>query len=187
MNDMEFLNRYFDEYKKLMFEPNVYSSLSEFKELAISVRNNGKKLIFSGNGASAAISAHGAVDFTKQGGVRGITFNEADLITCFANDYGYDHWVEKAVQMYGDEGDVLVLISVSGTSPSVVNAAKYAKNNGMKVVTFTGKKVNNDLKLLGDINFWVNSSAYNIVECIHMSWITTVIDMVIGKSEYSVS
>ena len=82
--------------------------------------------------------------------------------------------------------NVLVLISVSGTSPSVVEAAKYAQKIGMKVVTFTGKDSDNALKALGDINFWVDSAAYNIVECIHMMWLTTAIDLVIGEAEYSV-
>lgn len=186
MNDTKFLQDYFAEYQKLAFSEDNYSLLVAFKELALEVKSKGNKLMFAGNGASAAISAHGAVDFTKQGGVRGVTFNEADLITCFANDYGYDQWMAKAVEFYGDEGDVVVLTSVSGTSPSVVNAADYAKANNMKVVTFTGKLENNTLKQLGDINFWVDSSAYNIVEGIHMMWLTTVIDLVIGKSEYSV-
>lgn len=182
----KFLNEYFQTYKDLAFEKEVFSQIEDFAELAKSVKKNNKKLMFAGNGASAAIAAHGAVDFTKQGGVRAVTFNEADLITCFANDYGYDRWMEKSVEFYGDEGDTLVLISVSGTSPSVVEAAKYAKNNGMNVVTFSGKSSDNDLKKLGDINFWVDSSAYNIVECIHMIWLTTAIDLVIGKAEYSV-
>jgi len=186
MNDVNFLRKYFDEYKRLTFEEQTFDSLIEFKELALDIKSKKLKMMFAGNGASAAISAHGAVDFTKQGGVRAVTFNEADLITCFANDFGYDHWMANAVKFYGDEGDVVVLISVSGTSPSVVEAAKYAKINGMKVVTFTGKDGNNPLRQLGDINFWVNSRAYNIVEGIHMIWLTTVIDLVIGKSEYDV-
>jgi len=186
MSDITFLNGYFDEYKRLAFNDEIYANLIAFKELALEVKSNGCKMMFAGNGASAAISAHGAVDFTKQGGVRGITFNEADLITCFANDYGYDLWMAKAVEFYGDEGDVLVLTSVSGTSPSVVEAAKFAKSKGMKVVTFSGKTADNALRQLGDINFWVDSRAYNIVEGIHMMWLTTVVDLVIGKAEYSV-
>jgi D-sedoheptulose 7-phosphate isomerase len=182
----QFLTEYFATYKALAFEESVFTPIEEFAELAKATRDLGKKLMFAGNGASAAIAAHGAVDFTKQGGVRAVTFNEADLITCFANDYGYDRWMEKSVEFYGDEGDVVVLISVSGTSPSVVEAAKYAKRNGMKVVTFSGKTPDNDLRQLGDINFWVDSAAYNIVECIHMIWLTTAIDLVIGKAEYSV-
>jgi len=186
MNDIAFLNEYFDEYKNLAFNDDTYKDLIKFKELALSIKSSGKKMMFAGNGASAAISAHGAVDFTKQGGVRSVTFNEADLITCFANDYGYDFWMAKAVEFYGDAGDVVVLTSVSGSSPSVVEAAKLAKSKGMKVVTFSGKTADNALRQLGDINFWVDSRAYNIVEGIHMMWMTTVVDLVIGKSEYSV-
>lgn len=186
MSDTVFLNDYFREYQALAFERSIYSDLIAFKNLALKVKANGKKMMFVGNGASAAISAHGAVDFTKQAGVRGITFNEADLITCFANDYGYDKWMAKCVEFYGDDGDILVVTSVSGASPSVVEAAKYAKSRGMKVVTFSGKTADNELRQLGDINFWVDSRAYNIVEGIHMMWLTAVVDLVIGKAEYSV-
>ena len=45
----------------------------------------------------------------------------------------------------------------------------------------------NSLKLIGDINFWVDSHAYNVVECIHMIWLTTAIDAIIGKAVYEVS
>ena len=72
-------------------------------------------------------SRHVSVDFTKVGGVRTINFNEADLITCFANDYGYENWVSKALEFYGDDGDLVILISSSGTSKNIVNAAKNAK------------------------------------------------------------
>ncbi|KQW31326.1 phosphoheptose isomerase [Rhizobium sp. Root274] len=182
----DWLNDYFDEYKRLTFDQKHYGELIAFAELARTIKAQSRKMMFAGNGASAAIAAHGSVDFTKQGGVRAVNFNEADLITCFANDYGYDKWMAKSVEFYGDAGDAVVLISVSGTSPSVVEAAKYAKANGMTVVTFTGKQETNALKQLGDINFWVDSHAYNIVECIHMIWLTAAVDMVIGKAEYSV-
>ena len=56
----------------------------------------GKKVIIAGNGGSAAMASHVAVDFTKAAGIRAINFNEADLITCFSNDYGYEHWVAQA-------------------------------------------------------------------------------------------
>ena len=79
------------------------------------------------------------------------------------------------------------MVSVSGESPNIIEAAKYAKSRKVKVVTFTGKSANNSLKSLGDHNFWVDSDAYNIVEGIHMIWITTVVDMIIGNSVYSVS
>jgi D-sedoheptulose 7-phosphate isomerase len=183
----EFYDLYFEDYRNLAFNEQIYPFLDEFAQLAKKIRSTDKKLIFTGNGASAAISAHGAVDFTKQAKVRSITFNEADLITCFSNDYGYENWMSKSIEAYYEKGDAAVLISVSGESPSIVNAAKTAKSLGMDVVTFTGRSSGNALKNLGDINFWVDSNAYNIVECIHMIWLTTVIDVVVGKAVYEVS
>jgi len=182
-----FYTTYYDKYFKLMFSEDIEKKFEEFKELAVNIKSNKNKLIFAGNGASASISAHGAVDFTKQAGVRSITFSDANMITAFSNDYGYDNWMAKALDFYSNDGDALVLTSVSGESPSVVLAAQRAKESGIKVVTFSGRSAKNSLRGLGDINFWVDSNAYNIVECIHMMWITTVVDSVIGKSEYEVS
>lgn len=185
-NYQQWLDEYFNTYKTLGFGQESYPSLKAFYDLCLDTRASNNKLMFAGNGASASISSHGAVDFTKQGRVRAVDFNEPNLITCFSNDFGYENWIARAVERYGDKGDVVVLISVSGSSANVVNAAAYAKVNGMKVVTFTGKSADNPLKAQGDINFWVPSDAYNIVEGIHMAWLTTVVDMLVGKSEYSV-
>jgi len=183
----DFYTTYFQEYKKLAFDGAVHQNLDDFKSLALEVKGVNAKLIFAGNGASAAISSHAAVDFTKQAKIRGITFNEADLITCYSNDYGYENWISESIKSYSDKSDVVVLISVSGESPSVLNAAITAQSMGLKVVTFTGRNINNSLRSNGDINFWVDSDAYNIVECIHMIWLTTVIDAILGKSVYEVS
>ena len=182
-----FYKPYYDEYFRLIFPESIEPQFEDFKKIALNIKNNDGKLMFAGNGASASISAHGAVDFTKQGGVRAVTFNEANIITCFSNDFGYDNWMSEAVKFYGKKEDALVLISVSGESPSVINAAKTAKEQGIPIITFSGREKNNSLKTLGDLNFWVDSHAYNIVECIHMIWVTTVIDAMIGKAEYEVS
>ncbi len=182
----KFFNDYYQEYTRLIFSSEVIALLESFKEIAQEVKGKGK-IIFAGNGASASIASHGAVDFTKQADIRGITFNEANLITCLSNDFGYENWMAEGINFYSDKSDVVVLISVSGESPSVINAALKAKELGLKVITFSGRHSSNSLKQLGDINFWVDSHAYNIVECIHMIWLTSVIDAVIGKAEYEVS
>lgn len=180
----EFLSTYFEEYQRLAFDPEIFATIERFAELAASVRDRGGKLMFAGNGASASTSEHGAVDFTKQGKVRSLTFHDPNLITCFANDFGYDNWMAKAIEHHASPEDAVVLISVSGNSPSVVNAAKYAKSVGLPVVSFTGRKPDNPLKQLADIDFFVPSDAYNVVECIHCIWLTAAIDLVIGKSVY---
>jgi D-sedoheptulose 7-phosphate isomerase len=95
--------------------------------------------------------------------------------------------MSEAIKSYYKANDVVVLTSVSGESPSIVNAAITARELGLKVVTFSGRSSLNSLKSYGDVNFWVDSDAYNIVECIHMIWVTTVIDAIVGKAEYEVS
>ena len=181
------LDKYFGIYKKLAFNEEIYQKLMTFKELAEGIRGKGKKMMFAGNGASASISSHCSVDFLKQANIRSLNFNEANLITCFANDYGHENWIKEAIKHYADSGDAVVLVSSSGSSPNVVKAADFAKSMGLQVVTFTGFDTENPLKQRGNLNFWVDSKAYNIVECIHMIWITTVIDLVIGKAVYTSS
>ena len=185
MNDLEFIEDYLGRYKKSLFETDISEKMIKMKEIMLNVKKNGKKVIIAGNGGSAAMASHVAVDFTKQGGIRTVNFNESDLITCFANDYGYEHWVAKAIEFYGDEGDVVILISSSGSSKNMVNAARIAKKLTMEVVTFTGFKADNPLKHKGDLNFWLDSKAYNIIENTHQIWLLMVCDLIIGKAEYS--
>ncbi len=155
--------------------------LDKVKHLITKASACGGKIIIAGNGASAAIASHVAVDLTKAAGIRAVNFNEADLITCLANDYGYEHWVEKALDLYADPKDVVILISSSGMSPNMVNAALKAKAMGLKLITLSGFREDNQLKKSGDINLWVNSPQYNIVETVHQAWLLAVIDQIVEE------
>ena len=185
MHDRQWFDQYLDRYRQSLFESDVFHEATQFRDLALSVRDRGGKLILAGNGASAAIASHGSVDFTKQARITAINFNEADLITCFSNDYGYEQWVAQAIEFYAKPEDAVVLISSSGGSPNVVAAADTTRKLNLDLVTFTGFDEDNPLKSRGTINFWLDSRAYNIIECTHMIWITIVIDMIIGHAEYS--
>ena len=177
------LKEYFKLYKKPLFNDEVISQLLELKDDLEKINNNGKKTMIMGNGGSAAISSHVAVDFSKNANIRMVNFNEADLITCLANDYGYEYWMSKSIEIYGDQGDQVILISSSGNSENVLNASNVAKDKGCKVITFSGFDEQNRLKLSGDLNFWVDSRAYNVVEMIHHIWLLAVCDAIIGKAE----
>tara|TARA_B100000029_G_scaffold509260_1_gene598028 strand:+ start:4268 stop:4828 length:561 start_codon:yes stop_codon:yes gene_type:complete len=185
MDDLTFINNYFKKYKQSLFETDVSEELKAMKRILLNSQKNKKKVMIAGNGGSAAIASHVSVDLTKQAGIRTINFNEVDLITCFSNDYGYEHWVSKAVEFYGDEEDVLILISSSGNSKNMIEAAKIAKQMNISIITFTGFDRNNPLKKEGEINFWLESFAYNVVECTHQIWLLMVCDLIIGKTEYS--
>lgn len=182
-----FLNEYYNEYASNIKPSWLFENLTLLHKVLQETNKQGNKVIISGNGASAAIAAHAALDLTKQAKIKSIAYHDPALITAYSNDYGYDKWLAKLLESHMNDGDLIILISVSGESPNIIEAAKYTRGIGNKVITFTGKNENNSLRQLGDINFWVNSNAYNIVEGIHMIWITTIVDMIIGKSVYSVS
>ena len=186
MSDKDFVSNYLDDFSSLLkSNEDLVNKLIEVKEILLDVKKNKSKVMIFGNGGSAAIASHVSVDLTKNAGIRCSNYNEADLITCFSNDYGYERWIEKAIDFYSDDNDILILISSSGKSQNMINACKAAKVKKIeKIITFTGHDENNPLSKLGDLNFWINSKAYNFVENTHQLWLLTICDLIIGKREY---
>ena len=182
MKTSEFIAGFFDS-----IENGIRSidrkKLEQSASIIFEKRESGKKIIIVGNGGSAAMASHVAVDFTKAAGIRAINFNEADLITCFANDYGYEHWVSKALEAYADEGDIVFLISSSGKSQNIVNAALTAREMGVYVITVSGFSSSNPLRALGDIDLWVDSYEYNIVEMTHHIWLLAIVELLILEKQ----
>jgi D-sedoheptulose 7-phosphate isomerase len=187
MSDHQFIKNYLQDFIELL-HPNdeLIKELVKVRDLLLEVSSNNKKVLIFGNGGSAAIASHFSVDLTKNAKLRCLNFNEASLITCFANDYGFEHWAKKAIDFYGDEGDLLIVISSSGQSQNMINAVKAARNgNFYKVITLSGFSEANPLKKLGDINLWANNKSYNFVENVHQIWLLTIVDLLIGSREYS--
>ena len=187
MADNQFLKSYLEDLSNLLKpDDDLVKSLVCIRDLMLEVKNQNKKILIFGNGGSASIASHISVDLTKNAGLRCLNFNEADLITCLANDYGFEHWVEKAIDFYGDDGDLLILISSSGQSENMLNGVKAARNANFKsVVTLSGFDKDNPLSQLGDINLWLDSRAYNFVESVHQIWLLSIVDLIIGSREYS--
>lgn len=187
MHADQFLKDYFASFHQVVESDGIHQQIGALRDALLGVREDGGKVLLAGNGASASIASHFALDFTKQGKVRSISFNDAALITAYGNDYGYEHWVRKAIAHHGESNDLAILISSSGRSPNMVSAARQAREMGMKVATLTGFAPDNPLKTLGDINLWADCKAYNIIESAHAFWLAATCDLLIGKSEYSVT
>jgi D-sedoheptulose 7-phosphate isomerase len=170
-----------------LFDPAAHSKLVELYDLMNERRAAHGTVVFAGNGGSSAIASHCAIDFSKNAGLRSINFADASFITCLANDYGYERWLEKALEFHSGPSDLIILISSSGKSPNVIRAADFALSRGNTLVTFTGFEENNPLRSRGKLNLWVDSRAYNIVEMTHHIWLLAVCDLLIGKAEYPAS
>jgi len=178
MNYQNFFNNYKDSIYKLLNE--VDSSLIEQSVNLIRKKN----IVFIvGNGGSASIASHVSVDFLKVAKIKSSTFNNSNLITCYANDFGHENWVKEAIKSNCSmDKDLMILISSSGKSNNIINAAKYCKENNMKLITLSGFDKDNELKKYGDINFFVNSNNYNYVEMTHHIIMVSMVDILSKKN-----
>jgi D-sedoheptulose 7-phosphate isomerase len=146
---------------------------SAFLLLRDTINRNGKIIVF-GNGGSAAIANHWATDFGK--GVatstrvrpRVISLSANDsMLTALANDHTYGSVYERQLATWLDPNDVVVAISSSGNSVNIINAVRFARNRGNKVIGLSGFRIENQLVWNSDISIHVPVENYGIVEDVH--------------------
>jgi len=150
------------------------------RKTAHETHDAGNKIIFVGNGGSAGIASHLAIDFSKNGGLRALAFNDPAALTCLGNDFGYENVFAKQIDFHGRSGDLLIAISSSGRSPNILAAVKVARGRECKVVTYSGFAEGNELRRTGDINFYVRSNEYGFVEIAHLTLCHAVLDIDMG-------
>jgi len=152
------------------------------RKVAHEAHDAGNKIIFVGNGGSAGIASHLAIDFSKNGGLRALAFNDPSALTCLGNDLGYENVFAKQLEFHARPGDVLVAISSSGRSANILNAVKMARQRDCKVVTYSGFSENNELRRTGDVNFYVRGQdmEYGFVEVAHLALCHAVLDIDMG-------
>ncbi len=161
---------------------SLQEGIAQAKNLILRQATHRNKIIFIGNGGSAAIAEHEALDYWRNGGIRALCFNDAVLLTCASNDFGYEHVFEKPLLKFADEGDVLVAISSSGKSPNILNGVKMGREQGCRVMTLSGFGENNPLRQMGELNFYVPSSSYGFVEIGHLTILHCIVDWIAAET-----
>jgi len=154
-----------EELKKCLNELNN-DDLNHLNKIIL----NSNRIIIIGNGGSNAIASHISQDYTKALGKKAISFSDSSRLTCYINDYGMENAYVKYIEHFGEKDTLVILISSSGNSKNILNAANYCINKH-KMITLSGFDINNQLKTeYSDkslLHFWVDSFDYGIVECIH--------------------
>ncbi|MEC7744984.1 MAG: SIS domain-containing protein [Pseudomonadota bacterium] len=180
MDYNSFFSHYTDSISELLKKVDT-NLINASVNLIANTKKNKNKIYIVGNGGSSSIASHVSVDFTKVAKINCSTFNNANLITCFANDYKYENWVVEAIKAYSLEQDLFILISSSGTSKNIVNAAQYCKQKKINLITLSGFKKNNPLSQSGNINFHVESEEYNFIEMTHHIILLSIVDIFTKK------
>jgi D-sedoheptulose 7-phosphate isomerase len=150
-------------------------SIADIADTIYKAYRKNKKVIIMGNGGSASTASHFACDLRMGSAAKGkprvratsITDNTA-MITSVANDIDYNSIFKEQLLGQLDEGDVVIGISASGNSPNVLEAMKYARENGAITIALTGFD-GGKLKGLVDKAIIVASGDYGQVEDVHLS------------------
>jgi D-sedoheptulose 7-phosphate isomerase len=184
------LNGYFETQADLLCRVAVTSGTGETRDpgeavewavrKARAVHEAGNKLIFVGNGGSAAIASHMATDYSKNGNVRSMAFNDASTLTCLSNDLGYHRVFAKQLELHARAGDLVIAISSSGRSANILNAVVASRAAGCAVLTLSGFTPDNPLRGLGDLNFYLASDRYGFVEIGHLTICHAILDLICG-------
>ena len=176
-----FYSQRFNEIQKIHNNLDV-KEIIKIENIIRSTKNKNKKIFVFCNGGSSSTASHFCVDLSLNLKIKAINFNEYNLITCYANDFGYENWVKKVLEKYSEKGDLLILISCSGNSMNLVNGNKFALKKKLNVLTLTGCQKNNKLRKEKNLlNLWVNSKKYNIIEIIHHMILLNIIDKLSAK------
>lgn len=148
------------------------------------VKKGGRSLVFVGNGGSAAIASHQATDFVRTCQIRAFAPLDHSLLTCFGNDCGYEKVFSEPLKVLMGKKDILVAISSSGQSRNIINAVDVVRGKNCFVVTLSGFGADNPLRKLGDVNFYVPSDSYRIVESAHLFICNWLLDFTIRSMSH---
>ena len=143
-------------------------------DIIMQMDKKGKTLRFIGNGGSAGIAMHQCTDFFKSADIATESLFDPTLLTCMGNDLGYENVFSGPLRKLAKVGDVLIAISSSGKSPNIINGAETARASNNRIITMSGFGPDNPLRSTGDVNFYVPSSDYRVVESAHLficNWI----------------
>lgn len=148
--------------------------IEELCNVCIKSLQNGGKIMFCGNGGSAADSQHLAAELVGRYKMNRPALNsialttDTSILTAIGNDFGYDTIFERQVEGLGEKGDVLIGLSTSGNSKNVLLAMDKAKSLGITTVAFTGEK-GGKMKEVADIAINVPSDTTNNIQEMHIA------------------
>lgn len=164
------------------FIKRVSEITEEKRNRLLDLVKNSSQVILIGNGGSNAIASHIAVDYVKFLNRKAFAFSDSSMLTAYMNDYGVgDSYAKYLSDMITNTPHSLViLISSSGNSINIHNAANYCRSIGVNFVLLTGFNPDNLVRRdYGDdacLEYWVDSKSYGTVENAHQVFLHSIID-----------
>lgn len=172
-----------DYLDRFLSDDNNIHAIADAAAVLVSSLRNSSSIYSCGNGGSMSDAMHFAEELTgryrdNRPGLSATAISDPGHISCVANDFGYEHIFSRYLQARGRAGDCLFAISTSGTSKNVIKAADYARDNGIHVVSLTGRAGSTLGKLATvDISAGANRYADRVQE-VHIKVIHILIELI---------
>lgn len=149
----------------------------KIKQLLSEILNLGSSVWWVGNGGSAAVCSHLSQDMMNKLGIKSLFLNDTSLMSCMANDFGYENVYARPLTLNVSENDLLIAISSSGNSKNILNAVNVCKKKKMKIIALSGFRADNLLNnTSSDVSLLVRSNLYGIVEVCHEALLHGIIE-----------
>jgi D-sedoheptulose 7-phosphate isomerase len=159
---------------KLLLDLVLLEEVVRVTEACVLAFSGGRKVLFIGNGGSAADAQHLAAEFVSRfyfdrPGLPSMALStDPSIVTAIGNDYGYEKLFSRQIEAHGQSGDILVAISTSGKSSNVINGIRTARERGLKTVAMTSAK-GHDMAEICDYRIMVPSSVTPKVQECHIT------------------
>ncbi len=134
-------------------------------------------VFWAGNGGSSAICSHLAQDVMNKLKIRSFYMGDTALMTCMANDFGYENVYSRPLEQFIHQNDILIAISSSGNSENILSCVEVAGKKGAHVISLSGMKDDNRLFNSGcRVAFFIDSDLYGIVETGHEALLHGIVE-----------
>jgi D-sedoheptulose 7-phosphate isomerase len=186
-----YIDTFYNGIKKTKYKISGEKSESssffhELNEQTKKVKQNGGRLFFFGNGASASFSNHMALDWSKNGGILALCLSDSAMLTALANDYDFEGCFLEFLKINSPtSNDLVVTTSSSGNSKNIVKILEYCKENTICSFGLSGLNEGNKTEILSDFSLFVPMKTYGMVECIHQLFHHIFLDKFMDIEEWN--
>jgi D-sedoheptulose 7-phosphate isomerase len=176
VDPLEYFNSELDDHASVLAKTHaaLATSFQDMLEIWVTAVQNGHKILFFGNGGSAADAQHLAAELVvrfvdDRKPIAALALNtDTSALTAGANDLGYEQVFARQIDALGQPGDVAVGLSTSGTSPNIVAALKMAREKGLMTTAFTGRD-GGVMPELADVSLIVPAQSTRRIQEMHIT------------------
>ena len=164
----------FDEYIETLRSAHMELEFFKFQK-AFYTHN---RIIILGNGGSNSVASHISQDYMKFHNKKVSILSDPSMITMLTNDFGYEFAYQKFLEYYVESDTLVIIISSGGESPNMINCLNWCEKENIDYGVLTGFKSDNKIKTVAKNalwNYYINSSNYGVVECVHQIFLHGVV------------